>query len=396
MPIADIRPRRITLQGELLKVQTVSPASSIPHGAKRGNVSEFSDQSRMRMLQTVARIDRGKVKFAANTVKFITLTYPFNQRDAVRAKRDLKVMLQRIRREFDDCWVLWRMEYQKRGAIHFHLLCGNMPYWDVEQAQDAWCEVTGTTARNSLDLEIVRSMNGVMFYVAKYMAKPVKASEGDSAPKDDTPKGWIRVESPHVEGEMSRGHRYVNIDTGESVWTPLQARCASLGSSVSQKRPQPKKGSIKSEWVGRFWGVSGRQFMPYAPIQELFAVFQKQSWSWMLAKLDSEYCRKNTSFVLFGQDMQKIFNAMQTVANAWYNDDAAWEWSQWWQKWDSDARKRWSNAITADLMVLGDRLASSINRKLEQASERVTGVCEIPIGMLEPHEVKRYLSLRHG
>lgn len=54
---------------------------------------------------------------------FITLTYakdfPIHARTA---KRDLATLIKRLRRQFPGCGGVWRLEYQERGAPHFHII----------------------------------------------------------------------------------------------------------------------------------------------------------------------------------------------------------------------------------------------------------------------------------
>lgn len=138
---------------------------------KRGIVKNLSRQSRMRLLEKVAMTD--------NRVKplFMTLTYPEEFPDPVTAKRKhFKVFIQRMMRNYENMGYLWRMEQQKRGAPHFHVFLWGVPSEGlVEFCYKAWYEVTGEICIDHFlygcRIEEIRSRNGAMFYVSKYIAK---------------------------------------------------------------------------------------------------------------------------------------------------------------------------------------------------------------------------------
>ena len=54
---------------------------------------------------------------------FITLTYAENMQDIKQSRKDLDTFFKRLKRKYEDLKYIWVMEYQKRGAIHFHILC---------------------------------------------------------------------------------------------------------------------------------------------------------------------------------------------------------------------------------------------------------------------------------
>ena len=57
---------------------------------------------------------------------FITLTYKENMQDIKKSRKDLDIFFKRLRRVYRDLKYIWVMEYQQRGAIHFHILA-NIP-----------------------------------------------------------------------------------------------------------------------------------------------------------------------------------------------------------------------------------------------------------------------------
>lgn len=57
---------------------------------------------------------------------FITLTYKENMQDLVKSKQHLSRFFKKIKSEFSDLKYIYVLQFQRRGAIHFHVLC-NFP-----------------------------------------------------------------------------------------------------------------------------------------------------------------------------------------------------------------------------------------------------------------------------
>jgi hypothetical protein len=155
----------IEAQGSLLTMRVVgSKKQRRSFIAKRGKIRGFSYKSRLRLLRFMARLRMLGVR-----ATFITLTYRGYPSNA-QAKRNLHAFLEHIRRCYPSASCVWRMEYQSRGSIHFHLLCFNLPYWDWKEILATWKGITDQDI-SRIDVRLVRSRRGVMSYVAKYIAK---------------------------------------------------------------------------------------------------------------------------------------------------------------------------------------------------------------------------------
>lgn len=57
---------------------------------------------------------------------FVTLTYAENMQDLQHSKYHLKVLFKNLQADFKDFRYLYVLEFQSRGAIHYHMLC-NLP-----------------------------------------------------------------------------------------------------------------------------------------------------------------------------------------------------------------------------------------------------------------------------
>lgn len=153
-------------QGSLLRMRLLDRAPRENHGGGiRGRIHKFSQKSRSRLLRLFARMRMSNVK-----ATFITLTfarYPTNR----EAKRALKAFIQYLRDNFTKSSAVWRLEYQRRGSIHFHVLAFGLPYWHWEDLLATWKSCSNQD-KARIDIRLVRSRRGVMHYVSKYIAKP--------------------------------------------------------------------------------------------------------------------------------------------------------------------------------------------------------------------------------
>lgn len=187
------------------------PASPFRKRSKRGIIRGFSTRSRRRLLQRIAQINRNDRRVARPL--FVTLTYPAAFPTMRASKRDLDVFGKRIRRKYPQASYFWRLEPQRRGAPHYHLIVFGVDFIPKTWLSRAWFEVVGTKdpvhLKAGTQVKRIRSWRGVWSYASKYLAK--------------------------VEGEV------VNEETGEV---------------------------LGDEW-GRHWGIVGAENLPIE-IQEIF------------------------------------------------------------------------------------------------------------------------------
>lgn len=101
--------------------------------AQRGEIGEFSRESRRRLLNRLNAIDRKVIP--AGNVWFMTLTYHCNWAYDFHAwKRQLETLWKRFQREYLEEYgveragllvaasLIWKLEFQQRDAPHFHCL----------------------------------------------------------------------------------------------------------------------------------------------------------------------------------------------------------------------------------------------------------------------------------
>lgn len=155
----------IEAQGSLLRMKVTGYQSGRKSSAhKRGVIRTFTRGSRLRLMRFMARLKVRKIR-----ATFITLTFTEIVTNE-RAKLVFKRFAMRLRRKFQHTSSVWRMEFQERGAIHFHLLAFNMPFYKQSELQKAWESCTGE-AMSIANIKLVHGARSVMAYVSKYIAK---------------------------------------------------------------------------------------------------------------------------------------------------------------------------------------------------------------------------------
>lgn len=161
---------------------------------ERGDIKGFSKKSRYRMQKRMNRLDFDNLE----NLYSVTLTYPKRfPEDGITHKTDLDVILKRFKRRFgDDIEYLWKLEFQKRGAPHYHIIIRlpkryQLPYlqrwlgknW-FEVAQRFWDEKqinhldAGTQFKELTKKQGKDSLQSAAFYLCKYINK-----EEDNTPE---------------------------------------------------------------------------------------------------------------------------------------------------------------------------------------------------------------------
>jgi hypothetical protein len=165
---------KVYIDGSLLEV---SKNRLSANGKKdqpiRGEITGFSKKSRLRLLKKLAMIDKNN-----GLPLFITLTYPSEfPTEKEIYKADLEKFIKRLVYRFPKVAGLWRLEFQTRGAPHYHLLVWGLPYSKAikQFISYLWFKTVKSGDPKHLkagtQVQKVRSWRGVMSYASKYMAK---------------------------------------------------------------------------------------------------------------------------------------------------------------------------------------------------------------------------------
>jgi hypothetical protein len=125
---------------------------------------------------------------------FLTLTYPAKFPDGKRAKRDLDVFLKRLARAYPEVAGIWRIEAQKRGAPHFHLVLLGVEHIPHGWVAKAWYEVVASGDARHLqagtEVRRVKSYQHAVHYVSKYLSKEAAAGGGADDGLGEVGRRW--------------------------------------------------------------------------------------------------------------------------------------------------------------------------------------------------------------
>jgi hypothetical protein len=175
----------VTVQGRLVKVQIkrMNKGKRKGGGGTRGKVTAFSKKSRKRLLEMFNRFEIN------DKVIFMTLTYgqKFPETKEVRERHRL-AFLERLRRWAPEASGVWRIEYQKRGAPHFHFIMFDLPFLPKANLKAMWGEIIGSEYWDTSNqqnpeppftrIEAIHNPRHLMNYVSKYVAKLPDAAPG--------------------------------------------------------------------------------------------------------------------------------------------------------------------------------------------------------------------------
>lgn len=131
-------------------------------------------------IQKYSNASGKRLAFVANNTAvvfktMITLTYPNKwERDGREVKRHLNMFLNSLRRK--NLEYLWFLEFQKRGAPHYHILIDG--YCDKDYVAQRWYEIVDSGDEKHLKagtrVEALRSHRGGAHYATKYAMKRVQ------------------------------------------------------------------------------------------------------------------------------------------------------------------------------------------------------------------------------
>ena len=141
--------------------------------AKRDRMNE--ERASRRAKQNLRRLINANIGKYGETSKFLTLTFKENVQDLEYANAEFKKFVQRLNYKVfgktSGLKYVCVVEFQGRGAVHYHVIFFNMPYVPVNEVAEVWGH--GFVKLNKID-----EVDNVGAYVVKYMGK-------DFDPDDD-------------------------------------------------------------------------------------------------------------------------------------------------------------------------------------------------------------------
>jgi hypothetical protein len=139
----------------------------------QGRRLEASEQDKMRHRKetlgraktTVRRLINANVDAWGQSPKFLTLTFAENVQDIKQANYEFKKFRQRLEYQLKiKLKYIVVIEFQKRGAIHYHVVFFNLPYIKNSKLAEIW--KNGFIKINEID-----KVDNIGAYVTKYMTK---------------------------------------------------------------------------------------------------------------------------------------------------------------------------------------------------------------------------------
>lgn len=144
-------------------------------GGVRQKISEWSDKSRRACETHIRNVPEGSIKC------FLTLTYPESfPVDGKLVKKHLHNMKQWFKRR--GVSGVWFLEFQRRGAPHYHAFLGSWPISGVRGVSEAWYRIVGSEDPKHLAwhlgelsgrpcLELMHKPHAASAYASKYATK---------------------------------------------------------------------------------------------------------------------------------------------------------------------------------------------------------------------------------
>lgn len=283
------------MQGRVFKQHVKGRKGENQVGGKRSEVTEFTNASRKRLMEKLNRLDEKALCNAKEQPKFITLTYGQVFPNPQDSKMNLKAFLERLRRRWPNATGFWRLEFQKRGAPHFHLILFGLPFLPFMDLRRWWEEIISwdpsrENANNVLvNIKRIQSWRQLASYVSKYLAKV-----GDSPA--------IGGNARHVRPADPEGAH----GQDEAVAGPEAPPLPSFLDTPAYLH------------VGRWWGVFNKACLPLAEL--VIELFLFGPWVWKVKeaalKIFAYLSRFSPGFTLFldGDEMKYFWACALDVA----------------------------------------------------------------------------------
>ena len=210
-------------------------------GGLRGSVSSFSLASRRRLFRRAAACD-WLVLGPSNL--FVTLTYPVGFPATAVAKSHLRRFRLAWFRRFGSAVGMWKLEYQRRGAPHFHLaLACSVPVVEVRSWVAAtWYEIVASGDLRHLaagtECDLLSGSPAAYFagYVGRYGSKEYQ----HVVPPDDSPgRFW---------GVWGLPSDWSGWELSARAFFQIRRALASYGRSRSSRRGFRAVGRVQGGW----------------------------------------------------------------------------------------------------------------------------------------------------
>lgn len=167
---------KVGSQDVQIRLGVHNATKSIKGGGNRKKITEWSRKSRARCETHIRNVPEGAIG------SFLTLTYPDEYTtDGKQVKKHLDLMIKQLKRYGLDSGI-WFLEFQKRGAPHFHLFLPDYKSYLSEKIALSWCRIVGSGDSKHLDFHLgklsgrhcyekMHKPHAASYYASKYAIK---------------------------------------------------------------------------------------------------------------------------------------------------------------------------------------------------------------------------------
>lgn len=162
--------KRVILSGKILEIYDYE--RPVIKGSQRKRFGRFNackttNETKQENRKKTAQRARAKVKRIINANphlnKFLTLTFSDNITNLSMAWYEFEKFVKRLKTKYKHFKSVNVIEFQKRGAVHFHLLC-NLPFIKLDELSKIW-------GHGFIKINRIDDVDNVGAYVTKYMTK---------------------------------------------------------------------------------------------------------------------------------------------------------------------------------------------------------------------------------
>ena len=245
-----------------VRSKTKDDGHELKGGGIKQDITEWSQKSRREMLKNWNALEWERL----GDLLWIGLTYPTEFPKAKESKKDLIKFWKRWEHHFGKVRGVWKLEFQRRGAPHYHLLLqmpGGYGREDAETIKETlngwWSEICGNGSevhkRRGVYCEVWKHRGSPASYVAAHGEANTKEHQ-NHAPEGESPGRWW--------GTKGIRPRWVTLELEPNTYFRARRMMQGLMKGRARrdgKKIRKKQASIRGLWVAsqdaiRIWSYS--------------------------------------------------------------------------------------------------------------------------------------------
>ena len=233
---SNVRKRYIVDYGSTtgpIRSYSPAPAGTMPLGGRRGKIAQYSPRSRRNFTRKIHKLSARWEQIAPLSV---TLTLPGKSWEQIAPGVVFKRWTARLSYTTPEVWGVWVIEYQKRGAAHYHLALDSEAIAHAhgswrrfrDWVRDSWYACVDSGQDDHLIAGThVEPYKKLPTYIAKDMGKRLNYESWSSQAPNHTGRFWGKIGSKilasyQVENmvEVSEGEYYMFHKALLARWNP--------------------------------------------------------------------------------------------------------------------------------------------------------------------------------